>query len=269
MADEPQEHLAESILRLVETERRLTELIIADPTTVIIQQLYESITDRLRAIESSLLVDDDWRAWWEECVGKYNSPGLAYNTSERDNSIDYLRQARDALRGENNNRWKHIILGLHGCLYGFSITLLGSSNPDSVLATPDKNGRQRLISFPEAIKRVFHPKGRYLLHGITLTLSKEEKESIGQLNDEFRNKFIHFPPMGWSIMLDGLPLLCLRLLNPILSIAFAGIFLSHTIDRLQVWHCLREMADLLLVEHAKIHLIFAKHSEGDGEINHR
>lgn len=261
MADEPQEHFAESILRLVETERKLTRIIIADPATVIIQQLYKSITERLRAIETSLLVDDDWEAWWEECVVKYNSPGLAYNTSERDNSIDYLRQARDSLRVESDYRWKHVILGLHGCLYGFSITILGSSNPDRVLTKPDKKGRQHLIPFPEAIKRVFHPKGRYLLNGITLTISEEEKESIDQLNDKLRNNFIHFPPMGWSIMLDGLPLLCLRLLNPIFSIAFTGVTLYRAIDRLQVWHYLREMADLLILEHAKIHLIYAKNSQ--------
>jgi hypothetical protein len=79
---------------------------------------------------------------------------------------------------------------------------------------------QRLISFPEAIKRCQDP--RYMQMTIMskwLEPTADQTEAIEKLHGLFRNSFLHYKPMAWSIELHGQPNLSMHILDIIRFLA--------------------------------------------------
>jgi len=100
--------------------------------------------------------------------------------------------------------WKWVILALHGALYGFAISSLRGTNPNRVTYKTEK-GKEKLISFEEAIKRAQQP--RYMSMTTVskhLELGGQQKESIRKLHKVFRDNFVHYVPAAWVIEIHKL-----------------------------------------------------------------
>lgn len=145
--------------------------------------------------------------------------------TEETNAIDYLERAGQFIRLTETDRmaWKWVIMALYGALYGFAIAACRGTNAATVIQKK-KRGRGRLISFDQAIGRCQNP-----LHmgGQPLVLSRQQKASIQYLSQEFRNKFEHYIPSGWSIELHGFPSICIDILNIIRFLAVETIQYQH------------------------------------------
>jgi hypothetical protein len=135
--------------------------------------------------------------------------------TEEVNAIDYLEQISYFLDlvNTNNFAWKWVIFAFHGALYSFAICAIKGTSKHNVTYY-DKNGRERLISFPTAIERCqqeeyFRSRGSQYLQ-----LSTQEKESISELSD-FRNDIEYYIPKGWSINVNMLPKIALDILSVI------------------------------------------------------
>ena len=122
--------------------------------------------------------------------------------TEEANALDYLEKACffiGTLR-DNPQNWKWVILAIHGAMYGFAICTLKGTELRRVTE------KSKLIRFSEAIERC--QKEKYMKMTVTskpLALSKEQKQSIKNLDKEFRDNFVHFLPTGWSIEISGMP----------------------------------------------------------------
>lgn len=121
------------------------------------------------------------------------------------NSLDYFSRSLAFLRQapEDPHAWKWVFISLHGALYGFSIIECSGTDYFQVLKTRKKEklvGNEDLIPFPEAIERLQDSsRQKYLL------LNAGQKHSIDMLNVALRNRFIHYIPGSWTIIMDGVP----------------------------------------------------------------
>jgi len=143
---------------------------------------------------------------------------------EKSNTYDSLEKLLFFLNNIENdlNFWKWAIIALHSSVYGAMILSLLGSHPDRVSKFPikkrkmhsvDETGKPiiletedtRLISFPEAFRRIQNEKFmRMYVKSVFFKTETRHKESMEWLNDRFRNQFIHFVPVGWSIEIKGL-----------------------------------------------------------------
>lgn len=149
--------------------------------------------------------------------------------TEETNAIDYLERAGQFIRLTETDgmAWKWIILALYGALYGFAITACRGTNAATVIQKK-KRGRGRLISFDQAIGQCQNLLQMSRLYGgQPLVLSRQQKASIHYLSQEFRNKFEHYIPSGWSIELHGLPSICIDVLDVIRFLAVETIQYQH------------------------------------------
>lgn len=174
--------------------------------------------------------------------------------SETTNALDYLEKAVFFLeRAEEDKRaWKWIVLCLHSSLYGWAISALTGTDYKRVTYS-NKAGKEKLISFGEAIKRCQDQ--RFMIMTTSskaLTLSDEERESIRLLKSEFRDNFEHFIPKGWSIEIHGFPQMALDVLRIIRFLAIDSgnyILLRPTEERLLKSYVSRGK---LLVKHSQL-----------------
>ncbi len=153
--------------------------------------------------------------------------------TEEANAIDYLEKARlfIQLAERTNIEWKWVVISLYSALYGFAICCLKGTNYHRVL-DPSVKKHYKLISFKEAIKRCQDPGWmRQLTFSQELILSESEKESLIWLGDRFRNYFIHYIPLRWSIEIHGIPHIALDILRVIQFLALESgthIYLNQT-----------------------------------------
>jgi hypothetical protein len=141
--------------------------------------------------------------------------------SEESNALDYLEKAHLFLTHLQYDKraWKWIILCLHTSLYGWAICALRGTSPANV-TFKTKKGREKLISFGEAIDRCQDPRFMILtINSKVLTLTESQQDSIKELKETFRNSFEHFIPKGWSIETHGFPQMALDVLNIIRFLA--------------------------------------------------
>src|SRR5262245_14856938 len=76
-----------------------------------------------------------------------------------------------------------------------------------------KKGKEKLISFDEALKRCQDPHWMSRLHGgKALVLSNCQRKSIKLLKQVLRNNFEHYTPKLWSIEVHGLPQIALDII---------------------------------------------------------
>ena len=127
--------------------------------------------------------------------------------TEELNALDYFEKAVQFMREADQSAiaWKWVVIGLHGALYGFAVSACRGTDSSSVVH------KGHLISFEEAIRRC--EEGR---NGKPLSLSPEERESVRWLKKILRNRFEHYRPCNWTILLGGFPALsmnCVRLIE--------------------------------------------------------
>ena len=137
------------------------------------------------------------------------------------NALDYLSKSVRFIEEAESDpiAWKWVINSLHSALYGFAIAALQGTNPDNV-TTQLKSGREKLISFHDALMRSQDPRFmRMLSTSQTLVLTDDQKRSIRFLKDVFRNSFEHFIPRGWSIEIHGFPQMAIDVLDAIRFLA--------------------------------------------------
>jgi hypothetical protein len=149
--------------------------------------------------------------------------------SEETNALDYLEQAYQYIHQTDKNvfAWKWVILALHGALYGFAISACRGTNPDNVTRT-SANGKVKLISFDDALELCQNPdwmETACLSKPLRLTL--QQKKSIRQLKQQFRNNFEHYIPRGWSIEIHGMPQISLDVLAVIRFLATESSVFVH------------------------------------------
>ena len=73
--------------------------------------------------------------------------------------------------------------------------------------------KERLASFNDLVDRGCDPERMSYLGGEALNLSESQRADLRKLNDELRNQFSHFKPMGWSIETAGLPRIILTAID--------------------------------------------------------
>jgi len=135
-------------------------------------------------------------------------------------------------------------------LYGFLICTIKGTNPDRVkiLDKETKKYRDKLIGFPEALKRAQTDKYmRQFDQSKTLKLTKSQKRSIDFIHKTFRNKFEHFIPSRWSIETSGMPKIVIDVLDVIGFLALESgnpILMSDQRERIE--HSLELMRNFLL-----------------------
>jgi hypothetical protein len=155
---------------------------------------------------------------------------------EKSNTYDSLEKLCLFLSKVQNepNFWKWSIIALHNSLYGAMILSLQGSNPDRVSKFPIgkktiystssdnepitlKVENRKLIDFSEAFKRI--QKDKFMKMNVGSNIFKSEfrhQETVRALNNIFRNQFLHFMPLGWSIEIMGLDYLindCLEIIE--------------------------------------------------------
>ena len=137
---------------------------------------------------------------------------------EETNAIDYLENAYEFIKKAeyNNWAWKWAILSFYGSLYSFSIICLSGSDSSNRVLYKTTNGKEKLISFKEAIKRCQDPKWMTMTSlSEVLKLSDKQKESIRRLNERYRNVFVHYQPMSFIIEIHEMPNIVLDVLEVI------------------------------------------------------
>jgi hypothetical protein len=141
--------------------------------------------------------------------------------TEETNAVDYLEKAVSYMResGKSPTAWKWVVLALHGALYGFAICACRGTNSHSV-SKPNRKGGRHLISFPSALRRC--QDSGHMQMTVTsrcLQLTAEQEEATTKLHEVFRNSFVHYRPVAWSIELHGQPNLAIHVLDIIRFLA--------------------------------------------------
>lgn len=140
--------------------------------------------------------------------------------TEEINALDYLEKVSYYIRETEVDvyAWKWVILALFGALYGFAICACKGSSPDWVTYETKKG--KKLISFDEALKICQDPnRMKMKVFSKPLKLSKNQKESIENLHEGYRNNFEHYIPTAWSIEVHGMPQIAIDVLDVIRFLA--------------------------------------------------
>lgn len=139
---------------------------------------------------------------------------------ERTNAIDYLEKCLFFIKTADKKKqnWKWVIITLHSALYGFAISALTGYNYENVIYKT-KSGKEKLIDFPESIRRIQNI--NFMKVNVNykyFDVSEQQKTSIEQLHNHFRNNFEHFVPTSWSIEIHGLPIMVFECIETIKSL---------------------------------------------------
>jgi hypothetical protein len=139
--------------------------------------------------------------------------------------------------------WKWIIVALHSALQGACICHL-TTTAAPVGAVTERNAREwlayfknsitdtdavppktHLMSLPDLLKCVRKPNSAGDGSNTAgVAISDAELNWLRRFHEDFRNQFVHFEPMGWSIEVSGIPeiaKLVARIIGDILILGWA------------------------------------------------
>ncbi len=157
-----------------------------------------------------------------------NSVALASKWIKTDETQDVAGSIRHALRGFDTvdfdpQAWKWIFLALHSALQGACVChLVKTASPLGVVKeknekewykyfdslnsdSPIMQPKTDLMALPELIKAVRKPNSSGGLSGEQISITHSELAWLTRLHTEFRNQFVHFSPIGWTIEISGIP----------------------------------------------------------------
>lgn len=167
---------------------------------------------------------------------------------QTDEAADVAGSLRHALRAlsfvsEDPQAWKWVMIALHSALQGACVCHL-TTTAVPLGAVTEKNARKwsayyeesrtnpngeppktylmRLPDLLEAVRKPNAAGGGGELPGIEIIES--EMRWLRRFHDEFRNHFVHFAPLGWSIEVSGIPdlaKLVARIISEILTYGWA------------------------------------------------
>ncbi len=161
--------------------------------------------------------------------------------------------------------WKWIILALHSALQGACICHL-TTTAAPVGAVSDRNAvdwlayfedsrtnrnatppKTYLMTLPELLKAIRKPySAGDSSNAAGITVSDSEFRWLKRFHDDFRNQFVHFEPMGWSIEVSGIPeiaKLVARIIQDIFSMGW-GFRHQSLVQREDMQRCLDTLASL-------------------------
>jgi hypothetical protein len=148
--------------------------------------------------------------------------------------------------------YKWALLALHSALQGACVAHL-TTTEQPLGAVTDRNAKEwrtfheasrmdpsaprpktYLMGLPDLLKAIRKPHSAGdRSNGLGVTVNDSELANLRHFNDDLRNQFVHFKPMGWSIELSGVPelvRLTARIINEILQFGWA---FRHQDDE---WH---------------------------------
>jgi hypothetical protein len=164
------------------------------------------------------------------------------HTDEAEDVAGSVRQAlrMAALIDSDDQVWKWLSLALHSALQGACVChVVTSASP--VGAVTENNAKEwleyfdqsridatakppktYLLNLPALLKRVRMPHSAGDGQGADgIAIADAELEWLTRFNNEIRNQFVHFEPMGWAIEVSGIPAIA-RLIGRILSDVLHG-----------------------------------------------
>lgn len=150
--------------------------------------------------------------------GKPTAQYVRFN--EKENALDYLQKAYESLQRlpRKPQEWKWIVIGLHGALYGFAVSVLAGSDWTRVTT----GTKSRLISFDQALKRCQSADDMgYYTHSKPLQLTSEQKDAIRFLKN-LRNQMEHYVPKSWLIEAHDLTVSAIDALDVIRFLALGS-----------------------------------------------
>lgn len=145
---------------------------------------------------------------------KFDHSKQYYRTDLKENALDYL----DKLKlfydrtAEDESYWKWTIIALHGTLYHLMLTTLRNTDGSGVYKNEirDESGyidfsqedKMEVVSFIEAFKRIkiANRMGGYV-NSRAYETNPLVDETLKELN-KWRNNFIHYKPIAWSIHIE-------------------------------------------------------------------
>ena len=165
-----------------------------------------------------------------------------------DEAEDVVGSLRHVIRtaqfvGEDQLAWKWVVLALHSALQGACVCHLTStaapvgavternaaewlayfedsrSNPNARAPKTDLMGLPDLLA---AVRKPYSAGDRSNAAGVEL--SDSELSWLRRFHEVFRNQFVHFEPIGWSIEVSGIPeiaKLVVRIIEDIMQIGWA------------------------------------------------
>jgi len=136
------------------------------------------------------------------------------------NPVDYLEKIPLFLSSASANPfdWKWVTIATHAALYSFAVCAAQGTDP-SILVRKSKNGKERLMSFSNVLQRCQN--SAWMDTSSPLVLSPDENRAIVDLQKTFRNNFVHFTPMYWSIHIPRMQTMvrhCLEVLDRLTQI---------------------------------------------------
>ncbi|MDI6602548.1 MAG: hypothetical protein QME57_00300 [Patescibacteria group bacterium] len=146
-------------------------------------------------------------------MGKdYNEKTEYLRIDEKENAIDSLHRAVEFLKNTKTNLydWKWFIIAIHHATHCFMLVALQNTDLSGIWKEPEIrkenglidlfNSKNRLITFMEAFERIQdHKRMAGYVSAKPFQAEPYHKNSMKHLNNQLRNKFIHYKPMGWSI----------------------------------------------------------------------
>ena len=138
-------------------------------------------------------------------------------------AADSLFRAEEHLERVEDNafHWKWAIICLQNSLYTFALKFAAGPNPYAVMTKDD-----RAVSFITALSKCCE--GGCYRGSVSFEPTRGQKNSVLWLHDHFRNNFEHFTPnRNWGISLQGLPNMCVDVLEAIRFLALDGKVISY------------------------------------------
>ena len=165
-----------------------------------------------------------------------------------DEAEDVVGSLRHVIRtaqfvGEDQLAWKWVVLALHSALQGACVCHL-TSTAAPVGAVTERNAAEWLAYFEDsrsnpnarapktylmglpdllaAVRKPYSAGDRSNAAGVEL--SDSELSWLRRFHEVFRNQFVHFEPIGWSIEVSGIPeiaKLVVRIIEDIMQIGWA------------------------------------------------
>nr|WP_321444591.1 hypothetical protein [uncultured Cohaesibacter sp.] len=168
-----------------------------------------------------------------------------------DEAEDVACSIRHALRcmnfvEEDPQAWKWVILALHAALQGACVCHLTSTAGPIGAVTKKNTGewinyfeesrsnpsavrpRTKLLNLPELLKEIRKPNtqgGSFNSKGIQI--SDAELAWLKRIHEEFRNRYSHFSPAGWSFEISGVPAIAQLVVRIIRDIQISGWAFRH------------------------------------------